>query len=251
MVFPGTRARDELGDLARSFATLLARLNEYTTYLRTLAGKLSHELRTPLAIVQSSIENLESERLAPSAAQYLQRAREGSARLQSILTAMSAATRTEEAIQHAERHVFDLTALLASMTGAYQAAFPTRRFRATLPAGSCEMNGAPDLIAQLLDKLIDNAVDFSPEGGLIEIALTCDERALQLSVANDGQSLPPHASERLFESMFQYRQGSDSKPHFGLGLYIVRLITEFHSGRVSAENRVDPSGAVFRVILPR
>lgn len=251
VVFPGTRARDELGDLARSFATLLARLNEYTTYLRTLAGKLSHELRTPLAIVQSSIENLESERLAPSAAQYLQRAREGSARLQSILTAMSAATRTEEAIQHAERHVFDLTALLASMTGAYQAAFPTRRFRATLPAGPCEMNGAPDLIAQLLDKLIDNAVDFSPAGGLIEIALTCDERSLQLSVANDGPSLPPHASERLFESMFQYRQGSDSKPHFGLGLYIVRLITEFHSGRVSAENRVDPSGAVFRVILPR
>ena len=112
------------------------------------------------------------------------------------------------------------------------------------------MNGAPDLIAQLLDKLVDNAVDFSPPGGTIEIALEPGDRQVQICVSNDGPSLPPHASERLFESMFEYRQGSDSKPHFGLGLYIVRLIAEFHAGRATAENRTDGSGAVFRVILP-
>jgi dedicated sortase system histidine kinase len=251
VVFPGTAARDELGDLARSFATLLARLNEYTSYLRTLAGKLSHELRTPLAIVQSSIENLEYERLAPSSAPYLERAREGSARLQSILTAMSAASRTEEAIEHAERHAFDLKALLASMTAGYQTAFAERRFDAVLPEGPCEIVGAPDLIAQLLDKLVDNAVDFSPSGGRIEIALDCRDRDVRISVTNDGPPLPPHARERLFESLFEYRRGSDSRPHFGLGLYIVRLIAEFHSGRATAENRADASGAVFRVMLPR
>ncbi|MGH8264388.1 MAG: ATP-binding protein [Steroidobacteraceae bacterium] len=251
IAFPGTAARDELGDLARSFATLLARLNEYTTYLRTLAGKLSHELRTPLAIVQSSLENLEHERPAPSSAPYLERAREGSARLQSILTAMSAAARTEEAIEHAERLNFDLKALLASMTAGYQTAFPERRFAGRMAQQPCEINGAPDLIAQLLDKLVDNAVDFCPPGGTIEIALEVDERQVQISVSNDGPLLPPHASERLFESMFEFRQGSDSKPHFGLGLYIVRLIAEFHSGRAAAENRADASGAVFRVTLPR
>jgi dedicated sortase system histidine kinase len=254
VVFPGTNAGDELGDLARSFATLLARLNEYTTYLRTLAGKLSHELRTPLAIVQSSIENLESEHPSAASAPYLQRAREGGARLQSILTAMSAASRTEEAIEHTERRPFDLKALLTSMTAGYQSAFPDRRIVAVLPSAGCEMNGAAELIAQLLDKLIDNAVDFSPPGGLIEIALECDEREARISVANDGPPLPPHATERLFESLFEYRrndQEGDSKPHFGLGLYVVRLIAEFHSGRVSAENRADGSGAIFRVTLRR
>jgi signal transduction histidine kinase len=250
VVFPGTRARDELGDLARSFATLLARLNEYTTYLRTLAAKLSHELRTPLAIVQSSIENLENERLASTSAPYLERAREGSARLQSILTAMSAASRTEEAIEHADRHAFDLKALIDSMTASYQSAFPERHFTRVLPHGACGFNGAPELIVQLLDKLVDNAVDFSPRDGLIELALECEERQVRISVSNDGPPLPPHASERLFESMFEYRQGSDSKPHFGLGLYIVRLIAEFHGGRASAESRTDASGAVFRVVLP-
>jgi signal transduction histidine kinase len=137
------------------------------------------------------------------------------------------------------------------MTAGYQTAFPERRFNAVLPEGTCEIVGAPDLIAQLLDKLVENAADFSSTGGLIEIALECRDRDVQISVANDGPPLPPHARERLFESLFEYRRGSDSRPHFGLGLYIVRLIAEFHSGRATAENRTDASGAVFRVVLPR
>ena len=69
--FPETEARDELGDVARSFSTLLARLNEYTSYLRTLAGKLAHEIRTPLTIVRSSLDNLDSEPVGEEARAYL------------------------------------------------------------------------------------------------------------------------------------------------------------------------------------
>src|SRR6201981_270788 len=96
--FPDTDARDELGAVARSFSSLLGRLNEYTGYLRTLAGKLSHEIRTPLTIVRSSLENLEAEEVPASARTYLERARQGSERLNAILLAMGAATRVEEAI---------------------------------------------------------------------------------------------------------------------------------------------------------
>ena len=110
--FPETAARDELGDVARSFSTLLTRLNEYTSYLRTLAGKLAHEIRTPLTIVRSSLDNLESEHVPPEARPYLERARQGSERLNSILVAMGAATRVEEAIGAAERVDFDLVPLL-------------------------------------------------------------------------------------------------------------------------------------------
>src|SRR5205085_11370715 len=101
--FPETDSRDELGDVARGFSTLLQRLNEYTSYLRTLAGKLAHEIRTPLTIVRSSLDNLESEQVPASARAYLTRARQGSERLSAILIAMGAATRVEEAIGSAER----------------------------------------------------------------------------------------------------------------------------------------------------
>src|SRR5882672_11233347 len=234
---PDTQARDELGDLARSFATLLARLNEYTEYLRTLAGKLAHELRTPLAIVRSSLENLESEhdRDGP----YLKRAREGTDRLQSILSAMGAASRTEEAIRHAERTRFDLAELVRSTTRAYGDAFPTHRFTARVPEGSCEFTGAPDLIVQLLDKLVDNAVDFSAPGTLIEITLERQGEYFALGVENEGAPLTEEIRARLFESMFHQRPESPGKPHFGLGLYIVRLIAEFHGGDVFAVNLPD------------
>ena len=234
---PDTGARDELGDVARSFATLLARLNEYTEYLRTLAGKLAHELRTPLAIVRSSLENLESEQRV--AGPYLQRAREGTDRLQAILSAMGAASRTEAAIRHAERTRFDLAELVRSTTRAYGDTFATHRFSASVPEGSCDFSGAPDLIVQLLDKLVDNAVDFSAAGTFIEIALAETGRVLRSQRAERRQPLAEDVRARLFESMYQQRDDTPGKPHFGLGLYIVRLIAEFHGGRVFAESLPD------------
>jgi signal transduction histidine kinase len=254
--FPDTGARDELGDVARSFSTLLARLAEYTGYLRTLAGKLAHEIRTPLTIVRSSLENLESESLSASARAYLERAREGSDRLNAILVAMGAATRVEEAIQSAERARFDLTAVLASAIDSYRIAFPERRFAAELPAIPLEMEGAPDLIVQALDKLIDNAVDFSASGSTITVRLCAEDPEAVIEVENQGPPLAPESRDRLFESLWQSRSeadrtGTDGRPHFGLGLYIVRLIAEFHGGRAEAADLPDGDGVRFRVRLAR
>ncbi|HTY92428.1 MAG TPA: ATP-binding protein [Steroidobacteraceae bacterium] len=253
--FPDTSAPDELGDVARSFAMLLGRLNEYTGYLRTLAGKLAHEIRTPLTIVRSSLDNLDSEAVSPAARTYLDRAREGSERLSAILVAMGAATRVEEAIQGAERTRFDLRALMDSAADAYRTGFPQRRFIAQLPADPVMLEGAPDLIVQMLDKLIDNAVDFSPEHGTITLRLLADAGQVLIEVDNPGPALAGASlaagGSHLFESLWQSRAGGDSRPHFGLGLYIVRLIAEFHGGRAEAANLPDGSGARFTVVLPR
>ena len=254
--FPETNAPDELGDVARGFSTLLGRLNEYTGYLRTLAGKLAHEIRTPLTIVRSSLENLESEKGVPSGARiYLERARQGSDRLNAILIAMGAATRVEEAISNAERSRFDLVPLLASAADAYRIAFAERRFATELPQETVMIDGAPDLIVQMLDKLIDNAVDFSPSGATIILRLTLDPSVAVLEVDNPGPPIAPEAQGRLFESLWQSRREgggeNDNRPHFGLGLYIVRLIAEFHGGTAAAESLPGNVGARFTVRLAR
>ena len=253
--FPETQSPDELGDVARGFSTLLGRLNEYTSYLRTLAGKLAHEIRTPLTIVRSSLENLETETQVPASARvYLDRARQGSERLNTILIAMGAATRVEEAISNAERSRFDLVPVVASAADAYRAAFPQRHFATELPSEPLMIDGAPDLIVQLFDKLIDNAVDFSPVGATITIRVVAESHAAVLEVDNPGPAIAPEILGRLFESLWQSRRGgaeSDSRPHFGLGLYIVRLIAEFHGGSATAENLPDATGARFTVRLLR
>ncbi len=247
---PERRARDELGDLSRSFESLLRRLNEYTGYLRTLAGKLAHEIRTPLTIVRSSLDNLESEPLSPSAKTYVARAREGSERLNHMLVAMNAATRVEEAIASSERVRFELASLVGSTVEAYRGAFPRRRFRFQADTRELEISGSPELIVQLLDKLVDNAVDFSPDGATLEIRVSVEHHFARLDVQNPGLLLPADGADRLFESLWQSRKGSDSRPHFGLGLYIVRLIAEFHGGRVAAASIAEPAGAKFSVWLP-
>jgi dedicated sortase system histidine kinase len=247
-VIPGTGARDEVGDLARGFSALLGRLNEYTEYLRTLAGKLSHELRTPLAIVSSSLDNLESDREQLDV--YLRRAREGTDRLQAMLTAMGAATRTEEAIRNAQRSHFDLAELTRSMARAYADTFRSHRFEARAPDSPCVITGAPELVIQLLDKLIDNAIDFSGPGAMLEIVLEREGELAVLSVFNPGPPLSPGVRARLFDSMFQFRRDTRGQPHFGLGLHIVQLIAEFHGGQPFGENMDARGGVRFGVRLP-
>lgn len=249
---PDTQARDELGDLARSFASLLQRIDDYAAYLQTLGSKLSHEFRTPLAIVSSSLDNLTAEAAdARTQAQFIARAREGAARLRAILSAMTEATRVEQSIDHAEHVQFDLAEVVRGAGGAYRQTFATHRIEVATPNEPCPLRGAPDLIVQMLDKLIDNAVDFCPPRGRIAIGLTADAKHYRISVANEGPPLPPDAQQKIFDMLVSHRSGGGDKPHLGLGLFIVQLIARAHRGAVSARNLPDNSGVVFEIALPR
>jgi dedicated sortase system histidine kinase len=246
---PDMEARDELGDLARSFASLLYRINEYAGYLQTLGSKLSHEFRTPLAIVSSSLENLAADKeQSATQSQFIERARDGTTRLQTILSAMTEATRVEQSIEHAEQVDFDLAELVRSTANAYQQTFTKHRIEASAPV-SAPMHGAPELIVQMLDKLIDNAVDFCPAQGLIHIGLTDAGKHYSLSVSNEGPLLPPDAERKIFDMLFGSRTASSSKPHLGLGLYIVQLIARFHRGEALARNLADGTGVEFELSL--
>ena len=251
VALPGGTARDELGDLTRSFGTSLERVRDYTEYLRTLAAKLTHELRTPLAIVSTSLDNLEHEARDPSAAPYLARLRDGAARLDSILVAMSAATRIEQAIAATEAEDFDLCHVVRTCATAYQDVYRDRVIACNVPAGAAPVRGSSDLVAQLLDKLVENAASFSPAGSTITIGVAEAAEALVLSVTNHGPLLPATMRHQLFDSLVSVRAHGDGRPHLGLGLYIVALIAKFHGASVTAEDLPDGSGVVFRVYFPR
>jgi dedicated sortase system histidine kinase len=253
VALPGRNAKDELGDLSRSFANLLERLREHTHYLKTLAGKLSHELRTPLAVVSTSLENLEQEVDSPGARPYLERLRDGATRLDSILVAMSEATRMEQAIRDTDPQRFDLAAVVGACAKAYADIFRDRRIELAIDTRDAFIVGSGELVAQLIDKLIDNAVGFSAEGSTITVGLVDRGGDYELSVSNPGPTLPVEMRERLFDSLVSMRKGAheDGRPHLGLGLYIVSLIAEFHGGSVTADNLPDGSGAVFRVRFPK
>jgi dedicated sortase system histidine kinase len=249
-IVAGSRAGDEIGDLSRSFSSVLSRLGESAAHREQLASRLSHELRTPVAVVKSSLENLASQTLPDACQVYLERAQGGLGRLSEILTRMSEATRLEQSLHEVERERFDLAALTAGCVDGYRSAYPEARFTLDAPA-PIAVDGAPDLVAQMLDKLVANAVDFATQGTPIAIAVRRSGGHAVLSVENDGPPLPSNAEARLFDSMVSLRSPREGEaPHLGLGLYIVRLVAEFHGGRAQAANRADGSGVRFAVSLP-
>ncbi len=250
---PLVDAGDELGDLARSFGKLFGEVDAYTAYLRTLASKLSHELNTPLAIVRSSLDNLDHHELPAGARAYLDRARDGAGRLGTIVRAMSESSRVERAISSAEAEDFDLRALVAGCVEGYRALAGGRRVVLVADAEPLPFHGAPDLLAQALDKLFDNARSFTPERGTITLTLERGGAGARLRIANEGPLLPAAMQERLFDTLVSVRdhgpRPAGDGPHLGLGLYVVRLVADLHRGSAGARNLDDASGVEFTLDL--
>ncbi|THF58087.1 ATP-binding protein [Pseudothauera rhizosphaerae] len=245
-----SKAGDEIGDLSRSFSALLERLARHHTYLESMASRLSHELRTPVAVVRSSLENLHAEALPEAARPYMERAETGIARLSKILSRMSEATRLEQALATTESERFDLRALVGECVEGYRAVHPAHRFEAELPPYPVWVRGAPDLAAQMLDKLVDNAVDFAVPGTAIRVVLKFELTSATLSVINRGPLLPAELEGRLFEAMVSARKTeSSAEPHLGLGLYVARMIAAFHGGSLNAANLPGGDGVCVSAVL--
>jgi dedicated sortase system histidine kinase len=248
----GSKAGDEIGDLSRSYSEILRRLAQYTDYLENLARRLNHELRTPIAVVRSSLDNLKSGALGPEEAVYLDRAETGLNRLSAILSRMSEATRLEEIMRRSERELFDLDALVAGCSEGYRQAYAPRAVVYRGPGRPVRISGVPDLIAQMLDKLVENANEHATRDTRIDVVLDERDDAVVLRVRNIGPRLPAGMEDQLFDSMVSVQSPQASAvPHLGLGLYIVKLIARFHHGDATAKNREDAPGVEIVVRLAR
>lgn len=241
-------SQDEIGELGRSFASVLDRLHDYNHYLEAIAARLAHELRTPLAVVRSSLDNAEQ---APQDQRqpYLQRARHGAERLERILQRLREATGLEQAMRQAEPTRFDIADLLRLQTDALRTTYPNTTIELSGTGRPITMIGVPDLISQAVDKLVGNAIDFHTADTAIRIACEHDGDSVRLCIRNAGPALPVDVD--VFQSMVSGRQGRQDQPHLGLGLYLVRLIAEFHAGTADAYDRHDPDGVEVILTLSR
>ncbi|MBL8483350.1 MAG: hypothetical protein JNJ60_14220 [Rhodocyclaceae bacterium] len=248
--FATSRAGDEIGDLSRSFSDLLRKLSQHHNYVQSLAARLGHELRTPVAVIRSSLENLQLQALPESSQVYIERAEGGLTRLSRILTRMGEATRLEQSLQGTEQQPYDLVAVVRECVSGYAQAYSAQQFELDLPPQTLIVRGQPDLAAQLLDKLVSNAMDFARPGTPVQIAVTRGVYYAELRVTNHGPPLPDALRDRLFDSMVSVRDGgAGGEPHLGLGLYVARLIAEFHGGSIRADNLARGDGVVVTVGL--
>ncbi len=246
-----SRAGDEIGDLSRGYAAMLERLQRYNDYLEGMAGRLAHELRTPLTVVQSSLDNLDGSDAAEREV-FIERARDVLRRMNQLVTRLSEAARLEQALQAAEIEPVDLAGLLDSCIQGYRDAYAPREFVYRRPDAPVWLDVSPDLIVQLLDKLVSNANDFATPATPIVIQLEIQGDGVTIAVDNQGPPLPADMDGQLFDSLVSQRSNAQkSGAHLGLGLYLARLIADFHQGRLRAENLKDGAGVRLQLWLPQ
>ena len=242
-------AGDEIGDLARSVSNMLSKLHQHNTFLENMPRTLRHEINNPLNTLSTSLQNLAQESPEVRDSKYLESAQRGVTRIGSIVQNLADAANLEESLEAEDMEIIDIDQLLSSYVANCKLTHAKCEFVYRGPGRPVWAEVADYRIEQLMDKIIDNAIDFHRANSPIRVQLDVYRGSLQISVANRGPTLPAEAASSLFDSMVSHR-GPQNRLHFGLGLYVVRIIAEYHGGFVRAINLADGSGVAITVQLP-
>ncbi|MGI9323396.1 MAG: ATP-binding protein [Pseudomonadales bacterium] len=246
-----TSSGDEIGDLARSISGMLSRLHQHNQFLENMPRTLRHEINNPLNTLSTSLQNLEADHSPGARDKYLAAAKRGVMRIGMIVQSLADAASLEDALQAEELEVVNLQQLVQNYLNNASSIHPNRKLRYLGTNAEVLAKVSDYRVEQLLDKLIDNAVDFSIPESVITIGLAKRQEHLLLSVANQGPTLTSDMAATMFDSMMSVRKSNpDNRLHFGMGLYVVRVIAEHHGGSVAASNLEDSTGIRVEVRLP-
>lgn len=243
------RAGDEIGDLARAVDSMLRRLREHSAFVERMPRTLRHEVNNPLNTLSTSLENLEQAETKAEREECINSAQRGVQRIGAIVQNLADASNLEDALRNEEREPFDIQVLLKSYVENLNRGRDSPLFVFSGVTEAALVSGSDIHIEQMMDKIVDNAVDFHRPHSQIKIQLEVFDNLIRISVGNRGPTLGESA-HLMFERLVS-RRSSKSTSHFGLGLYIVRVIAEYHGGSVHAFNLRDQSGVLITVQLPR
>lgn len=242
-------AGDEIGDLARAIDSMLTRLKEHSAFVERMPRTLRHEVNNPLNTLSTSLENLGQAETKAEREECINSAQRGVQRIGAIVQNLADASNLEDALRSEEREPFDIQGLLKSYVENLNRGRDTPLFVYSGVRDPAMVSGSDIHIEQMMDKIVDNAIDFHRPNSQIKIQLEAFENLVRITVGNRGPTLGESA-HLMFERLVS-RRSSKSTSHFGLGLYIVRVIAEYHGGNVKAFNLRDQSGVLITVQLPR
>ena len=246
-----TKSGDEIGDLARSISGMLARLHQHNQFLENMPRTLRHEINNPLNALSTSLQNLELEESEVARQKYIDAAKRGVTRIGVIVQNLADAASLEDALAAEETEVINLYGLVQNYLANCRTTRPDRTFKYQGTNEEVAIKVSDYRVEQLLDKLIDNAIDFSDSGSTITVGINVNAQDLTLFVTNQGPTISEDMADNVFDSMVSIRDSNpDNRLHFGMGLYVVRIIAERHGGSVKATNLFDSKGVSIKVVLP-
>jgi len=243
---------DELERLSIALNHMITRLDEAFQYSRRFVADASHELRTPLTVVQGELEEiLQRQALTDAVRERLGSVLEEVERLAQIVEGLFALSRLDAGEAQREWVCFDLATLAAS-TAAQMNLLAEDKEISLVCAPSAEVciEGDRARLKQIVVNLLDNAIKYTPEGGLITLRVTAQAQQAVLQVADTGIGIPPEALPHVFDRFFRVDKArSRESGGAGLGLSIVKSICTAHGAEVQVKS-APGHGSCFRVTLP-
>jgi two-component system sensor histidine kinase ChvG len=253
---------DEVGQMAGAFQSMTNALYRRIEASEKFAADVAHELKNPLTAARSTAEALSLAKTEEQRDHLVQQIQAELKRLNRLITDVSNASRLDAELARKEMRVIDVSAMLGNVVGIFRDILGDDSRRIELSAGRQGLTvvGDEGRLGQVLTNLIDNAISFSPEGGVVAVRVQTLPHHVEIIVEDEGPGIPDDRLQIIFDRFYSDRPATDQSrgKNSGLGLSISREIVLSHGGEIIAQNRRDktagarsqPTGARFIVRLP-
>jgi signal transduction histidine kinase len=213
----------------------------------------AHELRTPLAAVYGAVRTLrqgEHKLTTEVTEQFLEMIENESERLKLVMDQLLVSAQLDRADLRMHRQPVDAVGLCEGIVGSVRVRKPDAIELAVVPREDVTVDADPDRLRQVIANLLDNAIKYSPRGGLVELRVSANDGAGVIEVADHGLGIPLDEQQRIFEKFYRLDPSMTlGIGGSGLGLYISRELVQQMGGRLSVDSRVG-MGSTFTVTLP-
>jgi len=229
-------APTELRQMGESFDRMRETL-EGKKYVEQYVQTLTHEIKSPVSAIQGAAELLEEEMSPETRARFLGNIRAEAGRIEDLVERMLKLSELEmrQTLQSTERIPF--AALVRTVLESKQPMLSGKRL--DLQARIEEdivMTGDPFLLHQAIANLLQNAIDFSPEGGRLGLDVLVEGDDVLFTVQDEGPGIPAYATGKVFDKFYSLRRPDTGKKSTGLGLTLVREVASLHHGEIRLEN---------------
>lgn len=244
---------DELGNLAKSFNQMAEQLENNVSAHQRLIGDVSHELRSPLTRLQMALALAEQNKSdATALTNYINRCSLEVGRLDSMIEHVLTLSRLENSSQQLDKQTCSLASLVSPLIDDGNFLGQDKNVEVTLVA-NCEPDVMVDqaLIASAISNIINNAVKYSPENGLVTVSLSESKTDWLINISDQGRGVPEHLLPKLFEPFYRIADARDrASGGTGLGLAIAKQAVLAHHGTISAQNQIS-GGLTVSITLPK
>lgn len=240
------RHRHEIGELAETFEEMRDALDG-KRYIEQFVQTLTHEIKSPLSAIRGAAELIDDQMPAERRAQFMNNILSESARIQRIVERLLELSQLENRKALRNRQWVDTAGLLQELMRSQQSVIETKQITITWePKSAIHVHGERFLLQLALSNLLQNALDFTPQNGAIEISFL--RRSIRIS--DTGPGIPEYAENRVYEHFYSLQRPGSGRKSSGLGLSIVRQVADLHHGGIDLRNREDGQGAQATLWFP-